>query len=429
MFRPIFSAAIAAAFSAQVLALESDNEQRLQTLEERLQRLETAAPLNAPAASANAFNPAIALILSGLYTNLSQSPEGYRISGFALPEDSEAGPGSRGFNLGESELVISANIDPYLFGNLKLALTPEGEVELEEAFIQTVALSYGFNVKAGRLFSGIGYLNAQHPHTWDFVDAPLAYQALLSGQYSDDGVQLKWLAPTATFFEIGVEAMRGAGFPASERDKNGSGAATLFANFGGDAGASSSWLAGLSLLSASPQGREVADIDLAAANVKNIFSGESKVWIVDAVWKYAPNGNRATGNFPVNFKLQAEYLQRDESGELTYDVDGASSPAPFNARQSGWYVQGIYQFMPGWRVGLRGERLDSGTLDYGANSANLAQHNFNPAKNSVMVDYSPSEFSRIRLQLAQDRSRHDLTDNQLFLQYLVSLGAHGGHQF
>lgn len=431
MFRHILSAAAMAAFSGSVLAAEAvpvDSDQRLKTLEQRLHSLENAVPVNAPTASANAFNPAIALILSGLYTNLSHTPEDYRLTGFALPEGAEVGPGSRGFNLGESELVISANIDPYLFGNLAVVLTPEGEVELEEVFIQTIALANGLNVKAGRFFSGIGYLNVQHPHSWDFVDAPLAYQALLGGQYGDDGVQVKWLAPTETFFEIGAEVMRGAGFPASERDKNGSGAAALFANLGGDVGASS-WLAGVSLLSASPQGREVADIGLAAADVSNSFSGESKAWIADVVWKYAPNGNKAPGNF----KLQAEYLKRDESGDLIYDYgDGeanTNSSAPFNSKQSGWYLQGVYQFMPSWRVGLRADRLDTDAVDFGANSINMAQPGFSPSKNSAMVDYNPSEFSRVRLQFAQDKSRQEVTDNQIFLQYLVSLGAHGGHQF
>jgi len=46
-----------------------------------------------------------------------------------------------------------------------------------------------------------------------------------------------------------------------------------------------------------------------------------------------------------------------------------------------------------------------------------------------MVDWSGSEFSRIRLQLAQDKSRSDVTDNQAFLQYIMSLGAHGAHKF
>ena len=48
--------------------------------------------------------------------------------------------------------------------------------------MQTTALGNGFTLKAGRFFSSIGYLNPQHAHAWDFVDAPLAYQALLGGQ-------------------------------------------------------------------------------------------------------------------------------------------------------------------------------------------------------------------------------------------------------
>ena len=46
-----------------------------------------------------------------------------------------------------------------------------------------------------------------------------------------------------------------------------------------------------------------------------------------------------------------------------------------------------------------------------------------------MLDYNPSEFSRIRLQFAQDKLRQGVTDNQFFLQYIMSLGAHGAHQF
>jgi hypothetical protein len=46
-----------------------------------------------------------------------------------------------------------------------------------------------------------------------------------------------------------------------------------------------------------------------------------------------------------------------------------------------------------------------------------------------MVDWSASEFSRIRLQLARDNSRMNEPDNQIFLQYIMSLGAHGAHTF
>jgi len=46
-----------------------------------------------------------------------------------------------------------------------------------------------------------------------------------------------------------------------------------------------------------------------------------------------------------------------------------------------------------------------------------------------MVDWSPSEFSRFRLQLASDHSNPAVTDRQIYLQYIMSLGAHGAHSF
>lgn len=419
-----FAASLDNSPAAADIGATKNDAQRLRSLEERVKQLESAPPA-APASAANSFNPAISLILSGLYTNLSQDPANYRITGFPVPSSVEIGPGQRGFSLAESELGIYANIDPYFYGGLNYSMHPDNTASVEEAFIQTIALSGGVTAKAGRFFSGIGYLNAQHAHIWDFTDAPLAYQAFLGTQFGDDGVQIKWLAPTDTFLEFGAELGRGRSFPGSDRDKNGSGAGTAFAHVGGDVGASHSWRAGVSVLETSPQNRGFPDTSLAGGNVTNAFSGDSRLWIADFVWKYAPNGNPVR----TNFKLQAEYLRRHEDGDLTYDTTGVSRTAPYDARQSGWYLQGVYQFMPYWRVGLRTEQLDHGTVDYSSNNANLPRSNFNPSKDSVMVDYSPSEFSRIRVQFAQDKSRQGITDNQAFIQYQMSLGAHGAHQY
>jgi hypothetical protein len=46
-----------------------------------------------------------------------------------------------------------------------------------------------------------------------------------------------------------------------------------------------------------------------------------------------------------------------------------------------------------------------------------------------MIDYSPSEFSRVRLQFAHDAAHESFQDNQFFVQYQMSLGAHGAHTF
>ncbi len=102
-----------------------------------------------------------------------------------------------------------------------MALSPEGEIGVEEAFARTTSLPAGFAVKGGRFFSGFGYLNEIHAHAWDFVDQPLVYQAFYGGQYGQDGVQVKWLAPTDLFLEFGAETGNGGEFPGTRLGRNG----------------------------------------------------------------------------------------------------------------------------------------------------------------------------------------------------------------
>jgi hypothetical protein len=377
------------------------------------------------ASSGNGFNPSLSLILSGLYTRASRDPSAYRISGFALPPDAEIGPGSRGFSIGESELGLAASVDPWFSGFAAISFAADNSASVEEAYVQTTSLGNGLTVKAGRYLSSIGYLNSQHSHVWDFVDAPLAYQAMLGGQFADDGLQVAWLAPTDTFIELRGEVGRGRSYPGSDTGRNGAGAAALALHTGGDIGDSSSWRAGLSLLDAKATDQLVVGLDPTSSQRLDSFSGRTRVWIADAVWKWAPNGNATR----TNFKLQGEYLHSTRDGTMTADALALPVEGPYRAVQSGWYLQAVYQFMRGWRVGARTERLDPGSPDYGPNGSLYALQDWHPRKNSLMLDWSPSEFSRVRLQFAQDRSRPGATDNQWFLQYMMSLGAHGAHSY
>jgi hypothetical protein len=199
----------------------------------------------------------------------------------------------------------------------------------------------------------------------------------------------------------------------------------LTAHTGGDIGESHSWRAGVSVLNAKATDQLLVASNAAGDSVSDSFNGSTRVWIADAVWKWAPEGNATR----TSFKLQGEYLQSTRSGSLVYDIGNVDSAGSYHAVQSGWYVQGIYKFHPYWRVGLRTEQLDPGTPDYGLNAGAFAASGYRPRKTSVMLDFSPSEFSRVRLQLADDRSREGLTDRQVFLQYQMSLGAHGAHGY
>jgi hypothetical protein len=433
-----------AALRAELESLKSDYDARVAALEARLAALETAppaavatAPVEAvapatPASSASAFNPAISLVLAGSYADTARDPGDWRMAGF-LPNGGEVGPGERSFSLGESEITLAASVDPYFTGQLTAAITGEDEIEVEEAFFRTLALPAGLTAKGGRFFSGFGYLNEVHAHAWDFADQPLVYQAFFGNQRAQDGVQLKWIAPTDLLVELGAETGNGEAFPGSRRARNGFNGATLFAHVGGDFGDNASWRAGASWLDLRAEDREYEDVDALGEPVINAFTGKSQTFVADAVFKWAPDGNSARRYL----KLQGEYMERRESGELAFDLENAGLVDSFRSTQSGWYLQGVYQFTPRWRAGLRYDALDSGTPEIALVDAGVlpveafpALLAGDPTRTTVMLDWNPSEFSRWRLQYAWDEARDDGDgDEQLVLQYLFGIGAHGAHKY
>lgn len=440
-----------AAIRDEIRQLKESYEARIRALEERLSTAQgatarapdaTAVPATAAAAAAPpipapptappattgiaAFNPAISAVLQGAYINLSQDPGQYAIAGFAPSGD--IGPGPRSFSIAESELTLSASVDHLFAAALTFSLTPDNTVSVEEAYGVATGLPYGLAPKFGRFFSGIGYLNEQHQHVWDFYDAPLVYQAFLGGQYTQNGVQLKWVAPTDTYVEFGAELGSGDGYPGTSRNKNGIGDGTVYVHAGGDLDASNSWRAGLSYLQTAAKDRAYAQTGIGGDTAEVSFTGRSQVAIADFVWKWAPNGNATERSF----KFQSEYFWRRERGDLTYDNDGAlgsTQTGDYRSTQSGFYAQAVYQFMPYWRVGARYDWLDPGTVDYGVNGSYLVGSTFNPRRAAVMLDYTPSEFSRFRVQFQQSRVQPGLTDNQIFVQYILTLGAHGAHRY
>lgn len=429
--------ALRAEFDQKFKALQADYAARLKDLESRIQTAEIKADNaqqeaianTSPApASASAFNPELSLILQGAY--LDRAGGERPITGF-IPAGGHADEG-RGFTLNETELVLASNIDPYSRGLLILAVADE-EVEVEEAWFQTLRLGQGFTVKGGRFLSGIGYQNEKHPHFWDFADNNLMYSALFGGGLKQDGLQLRWLAPTELFLELGAEVAKGQFFPGSDggADKNGAAAWAAFAHVGGDVGVSHAWRAGASYLRASPREREAFLDDSNGFEALTNFSGASKTWLADFVWKWSPNGNPRQRYFT----FAAEYFDRDEDGDLLCEDGTAAGGActglldRYASAQSGGYAQAVYQFMPRWRIGTRYDRLNSGSVDLGANQAFFDATDFDPSRWSLMTDYSPSEFSRFRLQFARDKSFQDDPDNQIILQYILSIGPHAAHKF
>jgi hypothetical protein len=428
------------ALRAEIQAMRVEYETRIATLEARLEaamaadenrpaesgQLTPAAPAM-PAAVQSAetvtvsrdstFNPAIGVTFQGQAWSYENDPEDYAIPGFPL--GGEAGPAPEGLSLAETELTMSANVDDKFTAMLTVPIVIEdGEVvvELEEAWVETLKLPGGTALRMGRFFSNIGYLNDRHFHSWDFADQPLAYQVFLGNQFIDDGLQFRWLAPTDFYLELSGEVMRGDRYPAGGAGRSGLGATSLSLTTGGDVGFSNSWQLGLSWLGAKADERESGSEDEPL-----LFTGDSDLFIADFVWKWAPDGNSRQRNF----KLQAEYLWRNESG--FYTPPGGETGA-WDYDQSGWYAQAVFQPIPRWRLGARIDRLSGDTPDPAWTGTPLQPLGDDPSRYSLMVDWSNSEFSRLRFQYNHDRAT-EATDNQFGLQYVFSIGAHGAHTF
>lgn len=368
----------------------------------------------------NVFNPSIGVILNGQYNQFS-SDEG-DIAGFAVGHEGERA--REGFAVDHTELNFSANVDDKFFGSVTTAIADhegETELELEEAFIQTlpgIGLPTGMSIKAGRAFWTLGYLNEHHNHVDDFADRPLPYRAFLNGAYNDDGVQLSYVLPTNFYSEIGGGIFRADDFPFGEADGEDIGAWSAYARVGGDISDNQSWRAGGYILSGEAAGERTTNEDVVT------FIGDTDLYFADVRYTWAPTGNARQQEVT----LQGEYFWRNEDG--TYeDTDAATGTVNYDESSSGWYAQAVYKFLPQWRVGARYSQLESADTPLALAGSALDAEGHDPVSYSAMLDWTNSEFSRIRLQYNYEELANDQDDNQFTVQYIMSLGAHGAHKY
>ena len=361
-------------------------------------------------------NPYLSLIVNTFFygSNLTQTELDSRtVPGFTnVPVDVH-----KGFNLESAELMIFAPVDPYFNLYANLPVTEDG-VELEEAYFVTSSLPAGLQVKGGKFKSGFGRINAQHPHAWDFVDAPLNYRAFMGteGMGGEKGIQVTWLPDLPIYLQLGVEALQGENDQLFGADaKDGPHAFTVFAKTSMEIGDSGTILFGPSYAWGKANLPTVAD--------NTTFTGDTDLFGFEVVYKWKPSRGRG-------IILQSEYLYRKQKGDLrTGDAaDPASTVDTLTRAQDGIYVQGLYQ-IDRWRIGARYDVLDLLKKDYilSGSQQSLGKQ---PWRATGALEFNPSEFTRIRLQYTRDESSRDgQTNNEVYLQMLLGIGAHAAHSF
>lgn len=391
-------------------------------------------------AGAQSFNPDISAILDVFYHH-DDSEEGIghiteEMSGFGHAhghgeEGHDHGGVEDGFNLRHVEIQLSADVDAYFKGSAIAAIDLDG-AELETAEIETTCLPGGLKLRGGKFYSDFGYINAQHSHSWDFTDQPLIYQLTLGAHgLNDKGLQLSWLAPTPFYLMAGVEAFQGENelmyayhgeepLPQEDGPRLGVGWVKVGPNLPGNHALQ------LGAFGASGIHQEAHDGDEDGVE-DHWLDGDSTFWGGDVVYKFNAPHPHGEGDFVA----QAEYFSRKKDLDLVgHDLAPELVGNSRVDEQDGYYVQAVYGFLPRWRAGLRWEQVgltnesklpDGTTESFGTSD-----------KASLMLDFTPSEFSRIRLQGNQGtyetpEGSEDVTE--VMVQWMVSLGAHGAHKF
>jgi hypothetical protein len=133
--------------------------------------------------------------------------------------------------------------------------------------------------------------------------------------------------------------------------------------------------------------------------------------------------------------VQGEYFWQHNDGNyklggLDAAANAGNSAIYTNAHATGWYLQTVYKLAPQWRVGVRYSELSPAAVPTALKTNEVLDANgHNPRSTSAMLDWTNSEFSRIRFQYNHNVLANNQSDDQFIVQYVMSIGAHGAHKY
>lgn len=336
------------------------------------------------------------------------------------------GQRDQGLALGHSDAVARGPLGRHFSAQVGAAAHQHDgkvEFEMEEAWVQTRSLPAGFQARAGRFSSQIGYLNEQHPHADDFVERPLLYRAFLGGHWFDDGLRVNWTAPTPFYMTLGAEMFRGRQLVEEATSSRNPGAMTLSMKVGNDIGRSQSWQLGASYLH---NRREAAVEDghgeeghaeeeghgHGHAHAHGAALSGKHMWLLDAAWKWAPDGN----NRREQLKLVAEYARVTKPNRYADNSDYHDALS----------LSAVWRFAQEWEVGARTDWLRA-RVPHGDHF-----HDGRLREHALMVAWKPTHSQALRLQFTNQPRAEEFENRSkrtVQLQYVLSFGAHGAHSF
>jgi len=370
-----------------------DEQALLKALEADAKKPETAAQSPRDKAAQN-MNPQISLILdvAGAY--------------FSEEETQQLGahdPRESGFTFQQLEMALKSKVDPYFQFDANVVFNLQG-VEIEEAYATTLSLPGGLQARAGQFLFPFGRANPKHPHSWAFADQLLSIGKFLGPESGRGlGVELSWLLPLPWYSKLTVAVSQPAGECCS-------------ASFAGDVDEPITGFEDLlyttrweHFFELTPSWGVLVGSSAIVGENKRGLGNLTVLTGGDLLIRYRPT------NSPLRrgLKLQAEWMHRQQqvAGDLLIDHGG--------------YVSLIADLHPAWSTGYRWQ-LVTGT----ENDRQYPDWTSIRQRHSAQVTWTPSHFTRIRLQGNYDRSNW-LTDPvySVMMAFEVVVGAHGSHGY
>ena len=294
----------------------------------------------------------------------------------------------------ESEVGLQAIIDPYARGDFFISFGEEG-VNLEEGYITFTALPAGFVAKVGKMRSAFGKVNTLHNHVLPWVDRPLVTTNLVGGEdgIDDTGVSLQRIipAPKGLFLEATGQVFRGDSGDVFQQQQRSDVSTVEHLRGYKDLTESTNLDIGLSYA----RGHNNGSLALPADFITQLYG-------VDATLRWKP----------LRRSIYHSFIGRSEF------IWSQRQQFPREQRSFGYYVSGDYQWGRRWFTGGRFDWSDRSRFD------NLTDKGF-----AATLTYWPSEFSQVRGEYRFTHYAENRDSNELLMQLIFSLGAHGAHPF
>lgn len=299
------------------------------------------------------------------------------------------------FEFHEAEFAFKSIVDPYARADFFISMGQDpvdGEfhVELEEAYLMSLALPFGLQAKGGQFRSTFGRMNPVHPHALPIIDLPGVYTNYLGDEgLKDVGVSVSWLVPNPLDFyqELVVEFTGGP--PESPS----------FMRSGGDRFLYLGHLKNFWDLTQNA----TFELGLTGAGGPNDSSGTTLLGGLDITYKWKP---LRTGRYS-SFLLQAEAIvsRRDE---------------PAGGRVDSW---GAYLLST---VQLSERLFVTGRFDY----SNLpSSSSYVERAYSGTLGWLATEFQKLELEVRQTSSNMYPSVSSITLRSVFVIGAHGAHAY